>query len=102
MAHITGGGLPENLPRCLRPGQSVQLSENSWPVPSIFAWLAQQGNIEPGEMFRAFNMGIGFVLIASPSEAESLVQWLTAQNLPAWRIGTVVDGDGAVLGIPQA
>lgn len=71
MAHITGGGLPENLPRCLSKGQSIEIQLDSWTVLPIFRWLAEAGNIAQEAMFDTFNMGIGFVVIVPPEQAES-------------------------------
>jgi phosphoribosylformylglycinamidine cyclo-ligase len=101
MAHITGGGLPENLPRCLGAGQSVQLQANAWPVPPIFQWLAQTGDIADAEMADTFNLGIGFVVIVPAAAAEQTCQWFAAQQLPAHILGEVVSGNGEVLGLEQ-
>ncbi|WP_346290295.1 phosphoribosylformylglycinamidine cyclo-ligase [Sphaerothrix gracilis] len=101
MAHITGGGLPENLPRCLGPHQSVQLSLGSWPVPPIFDWLAIAGDISPAAMFNTFNMGIGFVVLVAPSQAQAAIQGFEQAGVAAYQIGQVVEGSGEVLGLPQ-
>ncbi len=100
MAHITGGGLPENLPRCLGPGQAVQLQAEGWPIPPLFTWLAQAGEIPEPEMFNTFNMGVGFVVIVPAAQAAQTCEWLGANHLPAHVIGEVVAGDGTVLGLP--
>jgi len=97
LAHITGGGLPENLPRCLGQGQAIQLYANSWTVPPIFPWLAQEGQISPANMYQAFNMGIGMAVVIEPSQASALCDHLCQQNLPSWIIGEVVAGDGTVV-----
>jgi phosphoribosylformylglycinamidine cyclo-ligase len=94
MAHITGGGLPENLPRCLGGNQSIQINSQSWTIPPIFEWLAATGSVDRAEMFNTFNMGIGFVLLVSPAQVEQTLQWFEAENLPAWAIGEVIEGDG--------
>jgi phosphoribosylformylglycinamidine cyclo-ligase len=94
MAHITGGGLPENLPRCLGANQSIEVNRQSWPVPPIFQWLADVGAVEQAEMYNTFNMGIGYVLLVPPDQADQTVQWLNGQNLPAWTIGHVTEGAG--------
>ncbi|HEY9605811.1 MAG TPA: phosphoribosylformylglycinamidine cyclo-ligase [Allocoleopsis sp.] len=101
MAHITGGGLPENLPRCLGAGQSVQVEPSSWTIPPIFQWLAQAGQVSISEMFNTFNMGIGFVIIVPPEQAEQTLSWFKSQDIAAYRIGEVIDGDGGVVGLPQ-
>ncbi len=100
MAHITGGGLPENLPRCLGRGQAIQLDPTAWTQPPIFHWLAEVGNIEPAEMFNTFNMGIGFVLITPPDRAEQVLEMLTSQKVNAWIIGKVIAGSPSVMGLP--
>lgn len=97
MAHITGGGLPENLPRCLGVNQSIQINAQSWTVPPVFEWLATAGSVEPGEMFNTFNMGIGFVLLVPPAQVEQTLQWFEAENLPAWAIGEVIEGKGELI-----
>jgi phosphoribosylformylglycinamidine cyclo-ligase len=99
MAHITGGGLPENLPRCLGVNQSVQLLPQAWPVLPIFQWLAETGNIADTEMADTFNLGIGFVLIVPAPKAEQTLQWFKAQQVLAYFIGEVVPGKGEVLGL---
>jgi phosphoribosylformylglycinamidine cyclo-ligase len=97
MAHITGGGLPENLPRCLAEGQSVQIDPHVWSIPPVFEWLATIGFINPVEMFNTFNMGIGLVLIVPPEQAERTIQWFAEQDLSAWAIGEVIAGEGEVI-----
>ncbi len=94
MAHITGGGLPENLPRCLGENQSIQVSADRWTAPPIFDWLAEQGSVERSEMFNTFNMGIGFVLLVPPSQADQTIQWFQSQKMAAWAIGEVIEGTG--------
>lgn len=94
MAHITGGGLPENLPRCLSQGQSIAIKRDSWSVPPIFNWLAEVGNIKPEAMFDTFNMGIGFVVIVPRDRLKASLEWFQARNITASPIGEVVAGDG--------
>ncbi|PZV08925.1 MAG: phosphoribosylformylglycinamidine cyclo-ligase [Leptolyngbya sp.] len=101
MAHITGGGLPENLPRCLGPGQSVQIDAASWTVPPIFNWLQQEGNVSLSGMFNTFNMGIGFVVLVPPNQVDSALQHFAAENIAAFAIGEVIAGSGEVVGIPE-
>jgi phosphoribosylformylglycinamidine cyclo-ligase len=97
LAHITGGGLPENLPRCLGQGQSVRVSTNSWELPLVFEWLAEEGNVEKLEMFNTFNMGIGMVAIADPTKVDTLIRWFQSHDLPAFAIGEVIAGDRQLL-----
>ena len=100
MAHITGGGIPENLPRCLGTGQSVQIEPNSWVIPPIFQWLAEAGQVSVDSMFNTFNMGIGFVLLVPPEQADKTLRWFESQSVAAYRIGEVIEGAGEVVGIP--
>ncbi|MEL6930454.1 MAG: phosphoribosylformylglycinamidine cyclo-ligase [Cyanobacteria bacterium J06600_6] len=96
MAHITGGGLPENLPRCLNSGQSISIRKDSWTVPSVFQWLAEAGKIESTAMFNTFNMGIGFVVIVPETQAQATLDWFKGQELNAFQIGKVTPGDGTL------
>ncbi|MGB3509977.1 MAG: phosphoribosylformylglycinamidine cyclo-ligase [Microcoleaceae cyanobacterium] len=89
LAHITGGGIPENLPRCLPQGMSINVDRSSWEVPSIFQWIATVGNVEEEAMFNTFNMGIGFVVLVSPSQAEMAINWFGSQKIRAYKIGEV-------------
>lgn len=97
MAHITGGGLPENLPRCLNKNQSVEINLHSWEIPAIFQWLAQAGEVNQTAMFDTFNMGIGFVVLVPPQEARATLSWFKQQNIQAYSIGKVVSGKGEVI-----
>lgn len=101
MAHITGGGLPENLPRCLGEGQSVQIKPDTWNILPIFQWLAEVGQVSPAEMLNTFNMGIGFVLIVPPSDVSSTLKWFADQNISAYEIGEVIEGTGELVGLPE-
>ncbi|MBE7381092.1 MAG: phosphoribosylformylglycinamidine cyclo-ligase [Leptolyngbya sp. SIO1E4] len=101
MAHITGGGLPENLPRCLGSGQAIALKPMSWPVLPIFQWLIEMGGVSTVDMFETFNMGIGFALIVPPEVSDQAIAHFHQQGIPAYAIGTVVTGEGQVSGIPQ-
>ncbi|MEO1341924.1 MAG: phosphoribosylformylglycinamidine cyclo-ligase [Cyanobacteria bacterium J06635_13] len=96
MAHITGGGLPENLPRCLNQGQSIKVKQNSWDILPVFEWLAKAGKIQSEAMFNTFNMGIGFVVMVSPEQAQSALDWFKSQDIAAAEIGKVIAGDGTL------
>ena len=96
LAHITGGGLPENIPRVIPDGLSVTLAAKSWPRPAIFEWLAREGRIAETEMYRTFNMGIGMVLCVAAADAERTLAWLARAEEPAWRIGEVRAGGSGV------
>lgn len=89
MAHITGGGLTENLPRTMPEGRTPNVDRSTWEVPPLFAWLQREGEIADDEMFRAFNMGVGMVLVTSASEAPEVVATLQAAGEPAWVLGDV-------------
>ncbi len=99
MAHITGGGLPENLPRCLHADQSAQLDTTTWTVPSIFSWLAEVGNVTSEAMFETFNMGIGYVLVVPPDQASDLLAWFRQHDVWAGVIGTIIEGNQTVAGL---
>ena len=96
LAHITGGGLPENLPRCLGENQSIEIALDSWTIPPIFNWLAEAGKVEQDAMFNTFNMGVGFVAIVPPTEADKILQWFAGKNIVASQIGRVVEGNGTL------
>jgi phosphoribosylformylglycinamidine cyclo-ligase len=93
MAHITGGGITENLPRTLPSGTRFSLDRSSWTIPPIFAWLQRAGSVPEAEMFRAFNMGVGLVLVCSPADADGVVAALRAAGEGAWVLGHVVRSD---------
>ena len=91
MAHITGGGLPENLPRCLPAGLTVDVDYGAWDVPDIFEIIQNAGSIAEEEMRNVFNLGIGFCLVV-PSEVAALTQTLIADTpfgMQSWIIGQV-------------
>lgn len=96
LANITGGGLPDNVGRILPPDKRVHITRSAWTVPPVFAWLQKCGNVAEIEMFRVFNMGVGFVVISHPDAADGVVSQLTADGIPAWRIGEVRDGEAGV------
>jgi phosphoribosylformylglycinamidine cyclo-ligase len=96
MAHITGGGITENLPRVFPPDVRAQVRRNAWSVPPIFQTIARLGQVEREEMYRVFNMGIGLILVVPASAAEAVIARATALGDPACRIGTMVSSDGDV------
>jgi phosphoribosylformylglycinamidine cyclo-ligase len=96
LAHITGEGLEGNIPRVLPPGKRVVLDRSTWEVPPVFGWLQRLGNIDTSEMFRVFNMGIGFVLIVSEYYSKSIVRQLGEEGYPASVIGEVRSGEQGV------
>jgi phosphoribosylformylglycinamidine cyclo-ligase len=92
LAHITGGGLLDNIPRVLPKGRRVFL-RRSWAIPAVFSWLQRLGGIEQAEMDRVFNQGIGFVMIVSPYYAESIQRQLAEDRVPSFVIGEVREGE---------
>nr|WP_295373068.1 phosphoribosylformylglycinamidine cyclo-ligase [uncultured Sphingosinicella sp.] len=92
LAHITGGGLLENIPRVLPDGLHAHVEADRWPQPRLMAFLQAQGNIEPGEMARTFNCGIGMVAIVSPAEAEAVTRELEAAGETVFTIGRIDPG----------
>ena len=91
MAHITGGGLVDNVPRVLPENTQAVLHRDSWQMPELFRWLQMKGGVADAEMVRVFNCGIGMVVIVSPSQADAAIKSLTAQGLKAWTVGEVVE-----------
>jgi phosphoribosylformylglycinamidine cyclo-ligase len=86
LAHITGGGLPGNVPRVLPPGLAARFNKGSWPVPPIFSLIQRQGNVPTSEMYRVFNMGVGMVIFCSPRDVDELRKLMPEAKL----IGEVV------------
>ena len=100
MAHVTGGGLPENLPRCLGEGLAIQLIADSWPVLPVFDWLRKAGNVSLSDMFNTFNMGVGFVVIVPSEMTTAACEFFQTEGIAAYDIGKVVAGSGELLGLP--
>jgi phosphoribosylformylglycinamidine cyclo-ligase len=96
MAHITGGGITDNLPRSLPEGCSAEIDLSSWTVPPLFRLIGERGAIAHDEMLRAFNMGAGFLIVCASADFERSMNLLTEAGERAWRIGRIVPGDGAV------
>ena len=96
IAHITGGGLIENIPRVLPPGCGAKIDKNSWPSLPVFQIMQSTGNVEEREMFRAFNMGIGMVFIIKPNDSNNLVDALR-DFTEVYEIGRVTDSKNGVL-----
>lgn len=91
MAHITGGGLTENLPRVLPDDLAAQIELASWQLPAVFDWLQQQGNIAQNEMLRTFNCGVGYVVVVAKEYANQTLEFLNQQGEVAWQIGQIVN-----------
>ncbi len=90
MAHITGGGLIENVPRVIPDDATVEINAASWKLPPVFAWLSKEGGVVPAEMARVFNCGIGMVIVVAPDRAEEATRLLTEHGETVHRIGKVV------------
>jgi phosphoribosylformylglycinamidine cyclo-ligase len=89
MSHITGGGLVENIPRCLPEGTKAVLDASRWPRPEIFSWLQKEGGVAEAEMHRTFNCGIGFVLIVAARDADRATELLAAAGQSVFAIGSI-------------
>jgi len=98
LAHITGGGLLENIPRVLPEGLAAHLRQGSWPTTELFAWLQATASIDDTEMNRTFNNGIGMVVVIDAAHAEACAQVLRAQGEQVHTIGVIAArGDGAAV-----
>ena len=89
LAHITGGGLVENVPRVLPEGVRARLDQSAWPLPPLFRWLQAQGNVADTEMHRVFNCGIGMVVVVTPGDVERAAYLLRSAGETVYRIGTI-------------
>jgi phosphoribosylformylglycinamidine cyclo-ligase len=89
MAHVTGGGIVENVPRMLAENLVARLERKAWPMPPLFSWLQREGGVADDEMFRVFNCGIGMVLVVAPADAERAARVLEREGETVWRIGVV-------------
>ena len=96
LAHITGGGLPENVVRVLNPSIDAHIDTRKWTRPGVFDWLQEQGNVAPAEMLRTFNCGIGMTVIVPAEHAADGIELLEAEGESACIIGTITAGTGAV------
>jgi phosphoribosylformylglycinamidine cyclo-ligase len=92
MAHITGGGFYDNIPRVVPQGLGIRIRPGSWPIPRIFRYIQERGGIGEGEMFRTFNMGVGLVAVVDKNEAGRAVRAFASVGQKAWPIGEVVRG----------
>jgi phosphoribosylformylglycinamidine cyclo-ligase len=94
MAHITGGGLPENLPRVLPPQTRAVIDLGSWRRPAVFGWLQAQGNVPEAEMLRTFNCGVGMVICVPSQDARRACELLSNSGGQAWEIGRIEAAEG--------
>lgn len=95
IAHITGGGFWENIPRVLPDNTQAIINENSWQWPAIFNWLQQAGNVSRHEMYRTFNCGVGLIVVLPKSLAEQAITLLHSYGENAWLLGEIVTSDSA-------
>jgi phosphoribosylformylglycinamidine cyclo-ligase len=96
LAHITGGGLTDNIPRILPEGTAVEIERGSWPVPPLFELLRNLGNVSDAEMYRTFNMGVGMVIVCAANDANAIESHLRERGEEFYRIGNVVSGNREV------
>ena len=94
LAHITGGGLTENLPRVLPEDMGATIDLSSWELPAVFRWLAETANMEEKELLKTFNSGIGMIVVVAADRADEIAALLTAEGEAVTRIGTVTDQAG--------
>jgi len=93
MAHITGGGIPENLPRCLPEGLRAHVESNSWPRPDLFTWLQTQGDLQERDLWHTFNLGIGYCLVLPESDVAQTQALCESNGFESWVIGQVIPAD---------
>ncbi|MEM8564297.1 MAG: phosphoribosylformylglycinamidine cyclo-ligase [Pseudomonadota bacterium] len=96
LSHITGGGLPENLPRVLPKTCKAVIDTTSWRWPTVFSWLQREGRIETSEMYRTFNCGVGMVICVSQAARDQAITVLTAAGHDTWEVGRIQEGAGQV------
>jgi phosphoribosylformylglycinamidine cyclo-ligase len=97
MAHITGGGLTDNLPRILPEGTAARIDRSAWQVPPIFTWLQRAGNVPEDDMLRTFNMGVGMTLVCTPTLVDTIIDDLRARKEEPVVIGEIVPGHREVV-----
>ena len=94
LAHITGGGLVENVPRVLPQNCVARVDAHSWDMPDVFTWIKEQGGVSDSEMYRTFNCGVGMVLCVPPASVDAAIERLRANGEQAWLLGSVTERDG--------
>ncbi len=97
MAHITGGGLPENVDRALPETLDAEIDRSSWKVPDVFRVLQKAGSVESAEMYRTFNMGVGMVVICAPADVKAVLSAASAAGVAGWKLGSLKPGSGVVI-----
>ncbi|HVF86205.1 MAG TPA: phosphoribosylformylglycinamidine cyclo-ligase [Pyrinomonadaceae bacterium] len=96
LAHITGGGLLENIPRILPEGSSVEIKRDSWPALPVFTVMQRIGNVAEAEMYRTFNMGVGMIVVCAPEERKRILSHFSSRGEASYEIGRVVEGGRTV------
>jgi phosphoribosylformylglycinamidine cyclo-ligase len=96
MAHITGGGLTDNIPRVLPKTLDAEINRASWRPPAMFELIRRDGDIAQDEMFKTFNMGVGMILVVSPADEPAVLKSLKDDGEDAWTVGRIVRGNGNV------
>jgi phosphoribosylformylglycinamidine cyclo-ligase len=94
LAHITGGGFMDNIPRVLPEGTHAVIRRDAWPLPPLFRLLAERGGVEERELYQVFNMGVGMVVVVHPTHADAILKAIRAARHPAWKIGEIAKGAG--------
>ena len=97
LCHVTGGGLPGNLPRVLPDGLGARVATGTWERPALVEWLAERGPVAPDELWRTFNMGVGMVAVLPPASLDAALELLAERDVPAWLMGEVIAGEGVTL-----
>jgi len=97
LAHITGGGIPGNLPRSLPLGCGARIDRSTWAIPPLFQLIQDAGKVDEDEMFRVFNMGVGMIAAARKEQADCVIEAAKAAGVDAWIVGEVVEGEGVAI-----
>jgi len=97
MAHITGGGMTDNLPRILPPGTAARIRRDSWPVLPVFRFVQREGGVDEAEMYRTFNMGIGMLLVVADDDVKAVLDGFHSRGEPCFELGRVEAGAGGVV-----
>jgi len=95
LSHITGGGLPENIPRVLPAGSIAAIDTESWELPAVFQWLKDAGGVASEEMYRTFNCGIGMIVCVPANQKDLALDTLNAMGEKAWQVGVIESADDA-------
>jgi phosphoribosylformylglycinamidine cyclo-ligase len=99
MAHITGGGLPENLPRCIPAGLHGVIDPASWSRPGLFGWLQAAGDVPEADLWNTFNLGVGYCLVVPPEALDTTLATCEQAGYAAWLLGSVARGEAPATGL---